>query len=93
MSTYSVDGTRVRTRDDALAAIANALSFPDWFGHNLDALHDCLIDLSWLPAGDVVLEWRHPEVLAETDADAHDAVRQVLADAAAGSGRFSVTYA
>ena len=27
------------------ARIADALSFPDWYGHNLDALMDCLTDL------------------------------------------------
>jgi hypothetical protein len=46
-----------RSKQDAIAAIADALSFPDWFGHNLDALYDCLTDLSWLPAGEHVLEW------------------------------------
>ena len=27
------------------ARIAAALDFPDWYGHNLDALMDCLTDL------------------------------------------------
>ena len=27
------------------ARIAQALAFPDWYGHNLDALMDCLTDL------------------------------------------------
>ncbi len=27
------------------ARIAAALCFPDWYGHNLDALMDCLTDL------------------------------------------------
>lgn len=27
------------------ARIAAALAFPDWYGHNLDALMDCLTDL------------------------------------------------
>ena len=27
------------------ARIAEALDFPDWYGHNLDALMDCLTDL------------------------------------------------
>lgn len=27
------------------ARIADALDFPDWYGHNLDALMDCLTDL------------------------------------------------
>ena len=27
------------------ARIADTLCFPDWYGHNLDALMDCLTDL------------------------------------------------
>ena len=34
----------------AIARIAAALEFPDWFGHNWDALSDALNDLSWRPA-------------------------------------------
>lgn len=30
---------------DAHRALAAGLSFPDYYGHNLDALHDCLTDL------------------------------------------------
>jgi hypothetical protein len=33
-----------------LRAVAAALEFPDWFGHNWDALEDCLTDLSWRAA-------------------------------------------
>ena len=48
---------RVRFADKAqlLKNIASALSFPDWFGHNWDALEDCLTDLSWRDAPGYVL--------------------------------------
>lgn len=38
-----------------LRSIAAALAFPDWFGHNWDALEDCLTDLSWTGASGYVL--------------------------------------
>lgn len=45
----------VSEKAEAIDAIARALSFPDWFGRNLDALYDSLTDLSWLPAGEYTL--------------------------------------
>jgi hypothetical protein len=43
---------RVAFSDKAqlLKNLALALGFPDWFGHNWDALEDCLTDLSWREA-------------------------------------------
>lgn len=32
-------------RTDLHKALANALQFPDWYGNNLDALHDMLTDI------------------------------------------------
>lgn len=60
----------VSEKKAAIAAIAEALSFPNWFGHNLDALHDSLTDLSWLPAGEYVLV-----VPVNLDVDVSDVLR------------------
>ncbi|WP_038011761.1 barstar family protein [Thauera sp. 63] len=57
-----------------LRRFAEAFRFPDWFGHNWDALADCLTDLSWLPApayrvvlcNPSTLRTTHPDVLATT---------------------------
>jgi RNAse (barnase) inhibitor barstar len=77
---HLIDGTRVRTKAEFMTAVAEALSFPAWFGANLDALADCLRDLSWLPAGEHVLVWSAPEVLAAADPKAAGAIREVLAE-------------
>lgn len=36
-------------RETLLAALAEALRFPDYFGHNWDAAWDCLTELEWRP--------------------------------------------
>ena len=48
---------RVAFADKAalLDNMASALGFPHWFGHNWDALEDCLTDLSWRDATGYVL--------------------------------------
>lgn len=38
-------------KGDLLQRIAAMLEFPATFGHNWDALADCLGDLAWLPTG------------------------------------------
>ncbi len=77
---HLLDGTAIRTRGEFYDAVAAALSFPDWFGRNLDALHDCLRDLSWLPAGEHVLVWTAPDVFEHADPAGFRAVADVLAD-------------
>ncbi len=37
-------------KQSLLTRLADAASFPDYFGHNWDAASDCLQDLEWLPA-------------------------------------------
>lgn len=48
-------------KEQLLKSIAAALGFPEWFGHNWDALEDCLTDLSWLQAPGYVLLFENPE--------------------------------
>ncbi|MFE5503574.1 barstar family protein [Amycolatopsis japonica] len=78
---HLIDGTRTVDKDSTLDAIAEALSFPEYFGKNLDALYDCLTDLSWLPPGEHVLIWAGSSGLRERDPKAYLAVRSVLSDA------------
>lgn len=72
----------VRSKAAALDAIGAAFAFPAYYGRNLDALHDMLTDLSWLPDGEHVLVWAGSAELLAADPAAHRAVRSVLEDAA-----------
>ncbi len=50
-----IDLSGIAAKEALLAAIAEALDFPRWFGGNCDALEDCLADLSWSKAAGHVL--------------------------------------
>lgn len=45
----------IADKNELHARIAAALSFPDWYGHNLDALMDCLTDLDEITV--TLTEW------------------------------------
>lgn len=80
---HVMDGEAVRSAADALDAVADALEFPDSAGRDLDAVFDCLTDLSWLPDGQHVLIWAHHQVLAEHDWRAYHEIRSLLENGAA----------
>lgn len=54
-----IDLAPVRDKAALFERLATALEFPDWFGHNWDALADCLGDLSWLPADGYLILLEH----------------------------------
>jgi len=56
---FRVDLAKARNKDELLEAIGKAMAFPEWFGHNWDALLDCLADLGWRPAEGYVVILEH----------------------------------
>lgn len=46
MKDITIDCRGFVPRSDLHKAFADALSFPDHYGNNLDALHDCLTEIS-----------------------------------------------
>lgn len=79
---HVLDGAELVSKRTTLDGIAAALGFPEWAGRNLDALYDCLTDLSWLPKGEHVLIWSGSEALAQHDPKAFRGINSVLRDAA-----------
>ena len=45
MKNITIDCRGFVPRSDLHKAFADALAFPDHYGNNLDALHDCLTDI------------------------------------------------
>src|SRR3954465_14539189 len=50
-----IKGRQCKTPANLFAEFAQVLEFPDYFGHNWDALEECLADLEWLPAKGYIL--------------------------------------
>ena len=54
---FEADLAQVQGKSEFLAALAKAITAPDWFGHNFDALADALEDVA--PASGYVLLLRN----------------------------------
>jgi RNAse (barnase) inhibitor barstar len=84
-----IKGAKCQTTTGLLTECARALDFPDYFGHNWDALEECLADLEWLPAkGYILLFTDAARVLPDDEAE-YETFLEVLRDAgeAWGSGQ------
>ena len=44
--TIRLDGSRITNRKDMAVYMKEIFSFPETFGGNLDALHDCLLEVN-----------------------------------------------
>lgn len=82
LALFYIDLAGIDSKDGFLAAVAQALGFPDWFGRNWDALEDCLTDLSWQPAGGYVLILAHADNFRIADEDSFALALRILQSAA-----------
>ncbi|MCM8611028.1 barstar family protein [Accumulibacter sp.] len=69
--------------DEVLARLGIGLDFPDWYGHNLDALKDCLTDLSWVEAAGYVLAIDHAGPFLVREPEGFAELEEVLTAAVA----------
>jgi RNAse (barnase) inhibitor barstar len=77
-----VELAAVRDKEQMLDVVGRALRFPEWFGHNWDALADCLADMGWLPAEGYVVILDHCDgIHGRAEAD-FVTLMQVFQDAA-----------
>lgn len=82
-----VDGRSVFDKASAIAAVGSAARFPDWVGHNLDALADALGDLSWLVADEpVALVWARADLLGRLAQRDRDSLLATLSDVESDTG-------
>lgn len=78
MKEVIINGAAVASMADIHALLAKELNFPEWYGGNLDALHDCLTELS----EETHITVLQPETLLETLGSGYTRLCRVLADSA-----------
>ena len=84
LTRWTVDLAGVKTKEQFLAALAERLALPEWFGHNWDALNDVLGELAWEQPQGVVLTLEHCGDLAHADPEAFETALEVLDSVAEG---------
>jgi RNAse (barnase) inhibitor barstar len=87
-----IDLAECDDKEAVLAAVATALEFPDWFGHNWDALTDCLTDLSWSQAPGYVLVLSGSGGFASLAPDDFDTLIEILSQASASWSELQVPF-
>jgi|GEM_PF-308042 hypothetical protein len=78
-----INGKKCATPAGLFTEFARALGFPDYFGHNWDAMEECLADLEWLPAKGYVLLITDAQAVLPTDKDEdeYETLLEILSDA------------
>lgn len=77
----TIQGKKCRTPAGLFGEFARALAFPDYFGHNWDALEECLADMDWLPAKGYILLITDSQAVLPDDEEEYETLLQVLDDA------------
>ncbi len=77
----TIHGKQCGTSSGVFQEFAQRLDFPDYFGHNWDALEECLADLEWLPSKGYVLLITDAEAVIPNDEEEYETFLEILNDA------------
>ena len=80
---FHIEGKNIARKEQLLNHVATALKFPDGFGHNWDALEECLTDLEWVDADGYVIYYDHIDGLLAAHPDQFETLVEILRDAVA----------
>ena len=88
MKTYRLDVSDIATKEAFHLAIGELLSLPEHYGKNLDALFDCLSDLT----EHTQLMLNHSNALEENLGDYGTRIRRMLTAAAQENPHFVIIF-
>lgn len=83
-----LDGREIRNREELHRCFAETLHFPRWYGANLDALFDCLTELS----EEVYIRFLYQNLLEEHLGIYAEKLQRVLLDAAAENPHLRISF-
>jgi RNAse (barnase) inhibitor barstar len=77
---------------ELLKQLGDALDFPDWYGANFDALHDCLTDPDFVPGKGLVLFLTGTASLHKGDPDGFASLIEVFQAVAGELGQRGIPF-
>lgn len=80
---FHIDGKNITRKEQLLNHVATALHFPTDFGHNWDALEECLTDMEWVGADGYLIYYEHIDGLQSEHPDQFETLVEILRDAVA----------
>ena len=89
---FQLDGASILSQRDLLDTVSKVMHFPGYFRMNLNALVDCLGDLSWVPSSGYLLVLERASVFASNDSHLFRTFLEILARSSEEWARRHVTF-
>ncbi len=80
---FHIEGRNITRKEQLLNHVATALHFPGEFGHNWDALEECLTDMEWIDAEGYLLYFDHIDGMLAENPDQFETFIEIARDAIA----------
>ena len=80
---FHIDGKSIERKEQLMNNLATTLRLPKTFGHNWDALEECLVDLDLPEADGLGLYYDHIDGLLEAHPDQFETLVEICRDAVA----------
>ena len=78
-----IDGKNIERKEQLMNAFATALRLPKHFGHNWDALEECLADMDWADGDGAIIYYDHIDGLLAAHPDQFETLVEICRDAVA----------
>ena len=80
---FHIDGKSIERKEQLMNNLATTLRLPKTFGHNWDALEECLVDMEWVDGDGFVFYYDHIDGLLDEHPDQFETLVEILRDAVA----------